>query len=197
MSYQKQPANKVLIGHPRRANVKGRKTSQTRFIFWCASSLMADVFTSTDRSGTPWNDISILTWKLHWFWLFWKYDQNSAAQPLQFEQLCYWPTTEPLMSLGVRVGRFVGLECCYSRRTSKEKRENDNKVFGFSNISNVWLRKLRRKRGDDFLPQLTVAADQPASWRLIIGWSCTTGSNFTFLRTNLLSCCQTEICTEI
>lgn len=49
----------------------------------------------------------------------------------------------------------------------------------------MWLRKLRRKRGDDFLPQLTVAADQPASCRLIIGWSFTTGSNFTFSRTKV------------
>lgn len=42
-------------------------------------------------------------------------------------------------------------------------------LFWFSGIRNVWQEKLQWKGRDDFLPQLTMATNQPACWRLIIG----------------------------
>lgn len=91
------------------------------FFFLSASPLMADVSTSADRSNRPRNDISIMTWKLFWFWLFSKHGRDSAASPSHFERLRYWATTRPLMSAGCQSGLFCGAGAVVLQEDIKRK----------------------------------------------------------------------------
>lgn len=59
---------------------EGRKTSPARLVFLGAASLTVDVFTSTDRSYRPWNDIPHYDTETPLVLIIFEhYDQNSAA----------------------------------------------------------------------------------------------------------------------
>lgn len=193
--YQVRPPNKVWIGlrvlesSHNCVRVK-RQKSLVRLVFVCFSSrVLFCIYTSgrclhqrrPQRQTTEWyfyydmetllaSIILKVCLRLRRFVVAFAFQAAVLWRPMLWYSL--W------CLLGVRLG-FVAFERRYCRKTSKDIGTEIcflKSVFGFSGIRNVWLRKLHRKRRDDFSPQLTAAADQPASWRLIIGGAARLGA---------------------